>query len=146
MSETYLVNNYRIHIGIDPGVNTGFSVWDRVDKRFLCICTIQIHEAMARIIDLIKTYPQNVYVRYEDARLRTWFGNKTKEQLQGAGSIKRDCKIWQDFLESYGIPYASLAPRKGMTKWEESAFKQATGWAGRTDNHGRDSALLVYAR
>lgn len=134
--------NYRYHIGIDPGTNTGFAIWDRHDKCFVAICTCSIHEAMFRLLDLMKEHPGQVYVRFEDARLIS--GSNMKSQ--GAGSIKRDCNIWQDFLTDYKIPFAGRAPQKQMTKWSDEFFKRQTGWAGMTSNHARDAAILVWNR
>lgn len=139
-------HSLRIHIGIDPGTNTGFAIYDRHDKKFLCVTTITIHEAMFRIVELKKEFPENIYVRFEDARLRKWLQNKTTEQLQGAGSIKRDCTIWQDFLNDFKIPFACVAPHRGMTKWTPEHFYKVTGWVGRTSNHARDAAVLVWGR
>ena len=33
-----------------------------------------------------------------------------------------------------------------MTKWSAEVFADMTGWKGRTSNHARDAALLVYGR
>lgn len=139
-------NIYRYHIGIDPGVNTGFAVWDRHDQHFLCVVTVKIHEAMNRIQQLKKEFPGQIFVRFEDARLRKWFQNKGTAQLQGAGSIKRDCTIWEQFLTDHEIPFIGREPVKGMTKWSTQIFNQTTGWAGRTDDHARDAAVLVFKK
>jgi hypothetical protein len=80
----------------------------------------------------------------EDARLRTWFGEKGREALQGAGSIKRDCSIWCEFAELHGIALKSVKPAKGATKWDAETFKRVTGWKERTNEHARDAAMLVY--
>ena len=130
-----------IYIGIDPGVNTGVAIWDSNSKKFLSIETMPILEAISKV---------NVYrdavVIIEDARQRKWFGNSGKERLQGAGSIKRDCQIWQEFLESNEITHYWVAPKNNKTKLDAMQFKQITGYVGRTNVHGRDAAMLVYGR
>ncbi len=63
---------------------------------------------------------------------------------QGAGSVKRDCKIWEDFLTDLDIPFEMVAPRKGMTKYSAAAFKKLTGYEGKTSEHARDAAMLVF--
>ena len=85
-----------------------------------------------------------VEVWFEDARLRQWYGDKGREALQGAGSIKRDCGIWEEFCAMHGIPHRAIKPAKGATKWDAERFKKMTGWPGRTNEHARDAALLVF--
>ena len=64
----------------------------------------------------------------------------------GAGSVKRDCQIWEDFLRAHGIKYEMVAPHQGATKWTADTFARITGYTGRTSNHGRDAAVLVFGR
>lgn len=128
-------------IGIDPGVQTGLSAWD--GKKLVVVESTVIHRAM----DKLKNWTAAGYmllVRLEDARKRTWFGKAGREQLQGAGSIKRDCKIWEDFLTDNKIPYELVAPKNNKTKMNADLFKKITGWTGITNEHGRDAAWLVY--
>lgn len=130
-------------VGIDPGVTTGLAVW-RLDTRALDLVTsMQITEAMDHLLAMRADLAG---VIYEDARLRKWLGSKGREALQGAGSIKRDCSIWAEFLGRHGIPYRQVAPQAGGTKWTAAYFSKVTKWDGRTNEHGRDAALLVYGR
>jgi len=126
-------------IGIDPGVNTGIAIWN--GKILIQVLSMTIHEALDKVhnwIGMIKL------VRLEDARKRNWFGESGREQLQGAGSIKRDCKIWEDFLSDHKIPFELVAPRNNKTKVDAALFKKITGWKESTNEHGRDAAMLVY--
>lgn len=134
--------NYDYIIGIDPGVNTGYSVWNCKAKSLDAVDCLPIHEAM----ELVKNAhgKANILVRFEDARLRKWFGNSGREQLQGAGSIKRDCGIWEAYLKSLGIPYTAVAPKNNKTKLDAKTFERLTGWHLRTNEHSRDSAMLVF--
>jgi len=130
-------------IGIDPGTNTGFAVWNSFDKRFICVDTIKIHKAF----DIISKMDfEDIEVHFEDARLRTWFGNSGREVLQGVGSIKRDCAIWEDFLLDKNISYFKVKPKSGQSKWNSEYFKKVTGWTQRTTEHSRDAAVLVFQK
>lgn len=132
-----------ILIGIDPGVNTGFAVWCATERRLMSVDSMTIDSAMDEVRRIHRE--GNLHsVTFEDARLRTWYGSKGKEALQGAGSIKRDCGIWSDFLGRLGVAYRSVKPAAGATKWTAERFASVTGWVGRTNEHGRDAALLVY--
>lgn len=144
------INNFRAMkaryiIGIDPGVKTGLSVWDSNSKKFENIQTVPIHDAMDFIRNLEKgLLISTMYVRIEDARQRKWFGNAGREQLQGAGSIKRDCKIWEDFLIDLGIEFEMVAPKNNKTKLDAKKFAQVTKWEARTSEHARDAAMLCF--
>ena len=131
-----------IYIGIDPGVNTGIAVWDSDIKEFRYVASIKIHKAIDFVLAMSKDYDLKVVV--EDARKRRWYGANSNAKVQGAGSIKRDCKIWDDFLQDYRINSIMRAPQKGMTKMSAAQFKRLTGWKERTNEHSRDAAMLVY--
>lgn len=130
---------------IDPGVKTGLAIWDCEKQSFRHIATLSIVEAMHDISDLNICGALRKVI-FEDARLRKWYGKNSASKIQGAGSIKRDCSIWQEFCEYYNIPFEAVAPQKGQTKWSAEKFKRLTGWTGRTSEHARDAALLVWWR
>ena len=130
-------------VGIDPGVNTGFAVWD--GKALLAVSSMGICDAMMQVQVMHKVKSLHS-VTFEDARLRTWYGNKGRDALQGAGSIKRDCQIWAEWLGLLGCPYKSVSPQAKGAKVDAATFARLTGWQGRTNNHGRDAAMLVFGR
>lgn len=134
----------KILVGVDPGTNTGVAVWNREAQAFDAIATESIVCAQERILSIHKAL--GVEVWFEDARLRTWFSTKGREALQGAGSIKRDCAIWEEFCCLYGIKYRAIKPATGQTKWDAEKFKQVTRWDKRTSEHARDAAILVFGR
>lgn len=138
------MNNRIILIGIDTGTNTGFSVYD-TNAGLKLVTTLKIHIAMSEVLRYRDIYGlDNIFVRFEDARQRRWFGNAGREQLQGAGSIKRDCTIWEDFLKDNGIDYEAVAPARNKTKLSQQYFEKITGWTKRTNEHARDAAMLVF--
>lgn len=134
-----------IIIGIDPGVNTGFAELDTQTGKLRDVQSMAIHLAMGAVEGTHRSGALKMVV-FEDARLRTWFGSKGPEARQGAGSIKRDCSIWADFLADLGSPTLALKPQAGMTKWSAAAFANMTGWTGKTNEHGRDAACLIWGR
>jgi hypothetical protein len=132
-------------VGIDPGVNTGWAVWDTIGRKLVAVETIRIHEAILR---LQADPPAMVIV--EDARLRKWYGSADARQArsgagirEGVGSVKRDCSILDDFLTSAGIPHRMQAPARSATKIPADRFAAMSGWVGRCSQHGRDAAMLV---
>lgn len=136
--------NYKILIGIDSGVNTGIAIYVCGSRQLHSAASTTIHEAMEQVRYWNKCYPGGVLVRVEDARKRTWFGKATKEVLQGAGSIKRDAKIWDDFLRDLKVDYEMVAPKNNKTKLSASVFAKLTGFKGSTNEHSRDASMLVF--
>ena len=136
-----------ICVGIDTGKHTGFAVWDTEKRQLDFVDTIPIHEALLRIWSQRHA---NVEVYFEDARQRKWYGTRTakedRNKLQGAGSVKRDSTIWEDALKDWGIPFHAVAPKHNVTKMTPEFFRALTGWKGRTSEHSRDAAMLVFGR
>lgn len=144
--------NPLIHVGIDPGTSTGYAEWNASERRLMTVETLLIHQAMRRVADLWAAGILHS-VSFEDARLRKWFGSADARQArsgagirEGVGSVKRDCSIWADYLGELAIPYRNVAPSSGATKWKADAFAKLTHWQGRTSEHARDAAMLVFGR
>lgn len=142
------MKKYRYYIGIDTGVNTGICVWDAGTKLIRYIETISIHKAMNEIKSFANC-DGSLFVRVEDARLRKWIPKMLTERRergrnQGAGSVMRDAKIWEDFLTDLGVDFEMVAPKNNKTKLNAEAFRKMTGYQGKTTEHARDSAMLVY--
>ena len=138
----------RYYIGIDPGTNTGLAIWDSELKKFNSIQTLKIHKAWELLKDRIDK--ESIFIHVEDARqikLPQRFQKHTsKDQLQGIGSVKRDCSIWEDFLKDHGFAFTMSWNSKGIRKLDSDRFKVMTGYTDRTSSHGRDAAMIVFGR
>lgn len=136
-----------ILIGIDTGVHTGFAVWHSDTKYLAEVSTMTITQAMERVRMIADIRGKEcVRLIIEDARQRKWFGRSGREKLQGAGSVKRDSRIWEDWCREQGLQYRMVAPKNNRTKLTVSQFKLLTKWTGATSEHARDAALLVFGR
>lgn len=140
-------NNQRteIAIGVDTGVKTGFAIWNKTKKCFDEISTMTITKALFKVKQLHDKGVKMIVV-VEDAR-QARFGRNTatdRHKLQGAGSVKRDAKIWQDFLTENDIPHVMVRPQKKITKMNKEQFTNQTGYTGSTSEHSRDAAMLVW--
>jgi hypothetical protein len=140
------MKKYRYYIGIDPGTKTGLAMWDAQERKFVTIETTAIHIAFDIISNLDAGIISQTLFRVEDARKRQWFGKAGPEQLQGAGSIKRDCSIWENYLKHLKANYEMVAPKNNKTKLSSELFERMTKYKGRTSEHGRDAAMLVFAK
>ncbi len=141
-----------IIIGVDPGTNTGYAEWDVVERKFVTVGTLSLHAALFVVRDAFDSGRLRMVV-FEDARLRKWFGHADARMArsgagirEGVGSVKRDSAVWAEFLADYGIPHLGLKPSAGTTKLDAETFAKRTGWTGRTSNHARDAACLVWER
>lgn len=128
-------------IGIDPGTHTGIAIKMHGDLKLIETVTIW------KALNLVKEWAeyegrQNAFVRVEDARLRTWFGNTGPEKWKGAGSIGRDCAIWEGFLTDLKIPFEMVHP-KNVKETTADYFKNLTGWNFRTSKHAREAAWMI---
>lgn len=141
-----------IHIGIDTGRHTGFAVWQTGKGHFIELDTRPLHRALFDVRDYARMYgSDNVTVYVEDARLRTWIPREKslaefKGRAQGAGSVKRDASVWEDFCEDYGIRLVKVPPKYNTTKLSAEVFARITGYKGRTSEHARDAAMLVFGK
>ncbi len=134
---------YKYAIGIDTGVHTGFAVWDTEDQRLLSCKTMKIDVAMETIREIWEA-GYSILVIVEDARLRKFFkGEDMASKQQGAGSIKRDAKIWEDYLTRLRIDFKLVNPTSRKTKITSEYFKKISKFEGRTSEHARDAAMLV---
>lgn len=130
----------QIIIGIDTGVNTGVAIWNITAQKFEFIGSMAIHKAMEMVLDV-----QPYFVRVEDARLRKFIPKGSgRERLQNVGSVKRDAKVWEDFLTDKNIPFQMVAPKDNKTKLDARTFQAYTKWTKPTNEHSRDAACLVF--
>lgn len=137
-------------VGIDPGIHTGLAVWDTSSRQFLEIRTVGIVAAMEYLSEIRQDRGIGLLV-FEDARQRTWIPREkdirqVKGRAMGAGSVKRDCSIWEEWCKAKGIQFIATRPKTGLTKLTDAYFRGLTGYDRRTNDHGRDAAMLVFQR
>ncbi|TGK36185.1 hypothetical protein EHQ12_04185 [Leptospira gomenensis] len=135
----------KILIGIDPGVNTGFAAYSRESRKLVHVATYGVLKAQDEVLAYWEK-DKSLCLLIEDARKRKWFGDNAGAKRMGAGSVKRDCKLWEEFCNKNGIPFRLVHPKKGGTKNKPAEFQILTGWTGRTSSHARDAAMIVYGR
>lgn len=135
----------RFRIGIDPGTDTGFAVWDTAVQQFegeICSLKIwQVFEELGKWVDGDLAFS----VRIEDANLyKIPPREDSQPRARNAAIVQWYSRQLILFCESLGIQYEAVKPNPRLTKWDAEYFKMVTKYEGRTNNHGRDAALLVY--
>jgi len=137
----------KIFIGIDPGVMTGIAIWEASVKKIASVRCLGVIKAMDYLLVCKEAFAgEGMIVYIENPNLRKWYGRNASQKQQGAGSIKRDYSIWVEFLQHHGIPYEEVNPAHIRTKMDAKTFASITGWQGKTNEHSRDAANLVYGR
>lgn len=142
---TYVIKTV---VGIDPGVNTGFAVVD--NGSFTDIETMTFTEAQAWCLNCIDRYREQGNVStlelvIEDPRGQfVPYNQREPQRIKGVGSVERDCKLWIEFCEFYGIKYRLVKPGK-YRKIDAATFKKWTGWKVRTSEHARAAAMMVFS-
>jgi hypothetical protein len=135
----------KIYIGIDPGVHTGIAVWNVATQSFTALKSANIVAAMEYVRSLDRG---SLTLVIEDSNIRV-HGNPAfmrKESLQGAGSVKRDGKIWREFAEHFGYTAMYISQLQKGKKWDAATFKAITKEPKGYNPHIRDAAKLVFGR
>lgn len=136
-----------IRIGIDTGVNTGFAM--TINSELKEVSTIKIHKALEYVKNM-KSHADSIgkklIVYIEDARKRSHDPKDKRAmfKMQGVGSVKRDAKIWEDFLKDEKIDFVLVDPKRNKTKLNADKFKLYTKWEARTSEHSRDACMLIF--
>jgi hypothetical protein len=133
-------------IGIDPGRNTGFAVFNPANKA-LVLRTLKLHKGFEHVSQLLNFF--SVEVDIEDPNLWTHFASTDKKvmaRIKGVGSVMRDFSAWVDFFEEYNIPFRKRRPDKTRNSfaYDEQLFRKITGYTGRCSEHARVAAMLVW--
>lgn len=146
-----------IFIGADVGRHIGLAVWIP-DTKQLDIRTYNDDPdaALQHILDHCGMY-QRVIVTVEDPSLNrpVFFRPGTsvcamRKIAQNVGMVKESTRDFMWHLRSRGIHVERVAPRRGArgvsAKVSAEDFRRITGYVGRTSQHARDAAMLVYGR
>ena len=131
-------------IGIDCGVTTGYSIWNVKEKKFEVISSGGILEVMSKL-EVYAIFGNNLFF-IENPNLRKWYGKNSNAKLQGAGSIKRDYSIWLEWFKINNAEFREVNPKDIRTKLSSESFKNLTNWSERTNEHSRDSAMIVFGK
>lgn len=144
------------YIGIDPGVATGFAVYNSYDKVFDKIETTNFWGCIGAIKGLFDDLGFGMVVVVEDPGLNKsihwnqYPGVKGKSVnyackiAQGVGMNKKEAALIIQFLKLNNIPHKAIKPT--ATKKDKVYFKRVTKYNGRTNQHERDAGMLVFGR
>lgn len=133
-----------VHIlGIDPGASTGMAAFDGGALTFLK--TIEPHA-----IEHNLRHYMPVRVVFEDSRLEskvwTTAGSRAAalKIARNVGQIDAWCGLITAICADLGIPAHGISPTAKGAKLDAEAFALVTRWAGRSNQHERDAAMVAW--
>lgn len=133
----------KIYIGIDPGIVSGFAIWQPKAKVLENVDSFKLHQLFSKLETLNAKFDMRVFVENPN----TWigfYGKSEPSRLQGAGAVKQTYKHIIEFLADNKIDYTPTKLQGNMKKVKSELFKQITGYQGTTNEHGRDAAMIVF--
>lgn len=136
----------RFAIGIDVGIVNGFSVWDRDYKNLECVISCKLFELFIELQKWHTYDSEDIEVFIENPNTWKPFGKSNSAVLQGAGAVKQTYKHIIEFLEFKKIPYTPTSIQGNLKKLNRATFEKYTKWAEPTNEHARDSAMIVFGR
>jgi len=144
-----------ICIGIDP--DKGWAVWNTESRKFVEIQTVNFWEIINKLqiwgtgFRKVKVYCEDpsqnrpVWIKIPDIKDPVKRELAEKKAAQNVGENKAKAKLIVEYCEKAGIEVIKQKPsKKSKTKMKAPEFEFLTGWKGRTSEHGRDAAMLVW--
>ena len=136
-------------IGIDPGKNTGFAVFDKKLGKMAVVKSADFWG----VFGMVQTYPVNsTKVVIEVANtLKVWSEGKSGISLSkiktaskvgaNVGGVRREAQLMSEGLKRLGYMVKEVHPRG---KVDADKFKRVTGYTGRTNEHSRDAGMMAF--
>lgn len=156
----------KIFIGLDAGKVCGISVWNRNKKKFLSIESCSFWECIEKLEQARKFYiPINDYeltvviedvtqnpvvFRVAETYKKTKGSHENKisavcEQAKRVGTVWDKTDLIMEWCERNNVNLKKVRPSKNsFTKLKADSFKNLTKWEGKTNEHERDSGVLVF--
>lgn len=129
-------------LGLDPGQSTGCAIYRAgVLAHLETIAPEDIADYIAQV------GPDRVI--FEDSRLQSkvWTPVKGAAALKVArniGEIDAWCRLITAVCARLGIPAHGISPKGKGAKTDAARFAAITGWAGKSNEHARDAAMVAW--
>lgn len=160
----------RFVVGIDPGVKTGFAVWDREGNRLITVETRDFWGVMLPLILDTENLLPDAEIRnttaeiivevahyapvFREQKAKGKNQNHAARLAQNVGQVMREAKLLAEGLRQCGYTVREVKPlgKKKDAGGNYSAeadradFERLTGWTERTSQHARDAARICFQR
>lgn len=130
-------------LGIDPGANTGVATF--TGGKLVHLATIEPVDIAAHI-----EIARPARVVFEDSRLESYVWSQTKSRAaalkmaRNVGEVDAWCKLIVAICAKLEIPAHGISPTRKGAKLNAEAFATITGWAGSSNEHTRDAAMVAW--
>ncbi len=131
-------------IGIDPGIESGIAVY--MDGKLISLLTF----IPLKAVEMIRRSSPSLVI-LEDSTLTSHIftapGVAHRAALKVArniGEVDAYCKIIKQVCGELGIAYRSISPKDKGKKIDAKEFERITGWAGKSNQHERDAAMVAW--
>lgn len=132
-------------LGIDPGAHTGVATY--VDGQLTELETVSPHQ-----IERLIRGRAPARVVFEDSRLQSHTWNARSKTTAGAalatarslGQVDAWCALITSVCAELGIPAHGISPAGKGAKLNAKQFSSVTGWAGKSNEHARDAAMVAW--
>jgi len=158
----FKARDYDILIGVDPGLITGVCVWSPEREKILDMQSMSHIKFMEWIVTGNDVYNMVVAIENPNLNQPVFMTKEEKDLIKGCGDFpakdialrillrraqnigmnKQIAKTLMEFMESKGIDFVPIRPFRKKTDAEQ--FRNLTKWEGRTNQHNRDAAILVF--
>ena len=131
-------------IGIDPGAHTGVAYFEA--GKLVRLDTIAPWDIPTMLRNV--RYPFRVV--FEDSRLQshTWTTAASRaaalKMARNVGQVDAWCSLIVGTCEWLQIPAHGISPAGKGGKLNAAEFERLTGWAGRSNEHERDAAVVAW--
>lgn len=131
-------------IGIDPGAHTGVAYFEA--GKLVRLDTI----APWGIPTMLRNNVGPFRVVFEDSRLQshTWTTAASRaaalKMARNVGQIDAWCSLITAVCADLGIAAHGISPAGKGGKLNAAEFERLTGWAGKSNNHERDAAVVAW--
>lgn len=138
---------YDYLIGIDPGIVCGLAIISKSDGKFFMVKSCKLHELFELLL-AVQTSEILVYIENPNTWVpfRKLAPGVAEMRRAGAGAVKQTYKHIIEFLDDNGMEYHSTRLQGNYKKVKADWFRKQTGWNGKTNEHGRDAAMLIFGR
>ena len=127
----------RITIGIDPGTHTGYSEYDRVEKRLTVLLTLDFVSTINRLRSIDRESVYAVVIEVPMTK-KNWHGPKAAHDV---GRVCRESELLAAVIIDMGFNVITQHPKGKVCS---KRFSLITGWKGRSNQHSRDAAMLAF--
>lgn len=134
-----------IHVGIDPGTQTGFAWWNETSGEFVCRTTDFWGVIDTMTHDVFFSRPVTI-VHIEVPSSKTLFAGRNKRlgAAGDVGAVVRESQLLAEGIRRLGYKVIEHTPAEKGKKLDAETFRRLTGYSGRTNQHERDAGMLCW--